>query len=307
MLRNPRDWQSVLYMLAQPALVAWMWRDGFPFPGWCWPVYAVVLFLTIGVSAIHHNHAHVEMWRSRGLNRATDLWLSLLQGHPTFVFHATHNSYHHRYHHGPKDVARTYRFGGDTNHLLGYLLHPFQVLWVLLPLHTQWFLKLRRRRPGAFRYVLLQYFVVAALWIGLAIVDWRKFLLFVLLPQLHGLHWLLATNYLQHAHADGRSSINCARNFEGWVNPLMFNIGLHTAHHLHGNAHWTELPALHARYRPRVDARLHAGGLAGYMLRTFVLGLVWPRCRSESLMKAAAEAESDEAFDGIAASPLSRA
>ena len=47
-----------------------------------------------------------------------------------------------------------------------------------------------------------------ALWLGswalLLAIDWHKAILFVIVPQLHGLHWLLATNYLQHAHADGR-------------------------------------------------------------------------------------------------------
>src|SRR5256885_16702539 len=38
-----------------------------------------------------------------------------------------------------------------------------------------------------------------------------------------------------------RSPLNYARNFEGWVNPLLFNIGLHTAHHERPQAHWSEL------------------------------------------------------------------
>lgn len=279
MLRNPRDWQALLYLLVEPALVAWQWHEGIS-----WPLYAGLLFLTVGVGVVHHNHAHVGLWRSRWMNRATDLWLTMLQGHPTFVFHATHNSYHHRYHHGPKDVARTYRFGGDTNHLLGYCLHPFQVSWVLLPVHAQWMWRLRVRRPGAFAYVLIQYALVGLLWLALAAIDWRQWLLLVLLPQLHGLHWLLGSNYLQHAHADGRSPLTCARNFEGWVNLLLFNVGLHTAHHLHGKAHWSELPALHARYRSRIDPRLQAGGMISYMSRTYLVSIFRPGCRSESLM-----------------------
>ena len=146
---------------------------------------------------------------------------------------------------------------------------------VLSPLFFNSLRRLLRQRPSAFLYFLLQYLVVGLLWSGLALVDWRRWLLFVLLPQLFGLHFLLATNYLQHAHADGRSSINFARNFEGAVNPLMFNIGLHTAHHLHGKAHWTELPALHARYRSQIDPLL-AGGLFHYMLKTYALGLIGP-------------------------------
>jgi fatty acid desaturase len=280
MLRNGRDWQSILYLLAQPALVGWQWREGFS-----WPLYAVVLFLTVGVSAVHHNHAHVTLWHNGWLNRLTDFGLTVLQGHPTFVFYAAHNANHHRFHHGPQDVARTYRFGGDTNHLLGYLLHPFQALCVLFPLFFHSLRRMRRHRPGAFVYFVLQYLAVGLFWCALAIVDCRRWLLFVLVPQLFGLHFLLATNYLQHAHADGRSTINFARNFEGWVNPLLFNIGLHTAHHLHGKAHWTKLPALHARYRSQVDTRLLPGGLFPYMFKTYILSLFWSRYRSKTLMQ----------------------
>ncbi|UXY16238.1 fatty acid desaturase [Chitiniphilus purpureus] len=280
MLHNRRDWQAVAYLVALPVLVAWQWRYGWhPF------AYAVTLFLTLGIGVIHHHHTHRRMWRGRRLNRLTDLWLTLLQGHPTFVFYPAHVANHHRYRHGPRDVARTYRFGGDSNHLWGYLAHPFQAVWVLYPLFLGWLSRLRRHHPGAWRYCLLQYALVTALWAGLAWLDWRQWLLLVLIPQLHGLHWLLATNYLQHAHADGRSRLDYARNFEGWVNPLLFNIGLHTAHHEHPRVHWSELPALHRSYRARLHPALNAGPLVPYMFRTFIASVVVPRWRSRSLMR----------------------
>ena len=101
---------------------------------------------------------------------------------------------------------------------------------------------------------------------GLLALNPAKALVFVIVPQLHGLHWLLATNYLQHAHADGGpgrgAALSYARNFEGLLNPLLFNIGLHTAHHEHSRAHWAELTELHyGRYRDQVPAALNEGGL----------------------------------------------
>ena len=138
------------------------------------------------------------------------------------------------------------------------------------------------------------------LWLGswalLLSLDWQKALLLVIVPQLHGLHWLLATNYLQHAHADGRpltrgqrldsaTPLNYARNFEGWVNPLLFNIGLHTAHHERPQAHWSELTRLHSEhYRQRVAPALNEGGLLPYMARVFVLGTIWPPARTRAQM-----------------------
>ncbi len=285
-LRNARDWQSLAYMAALPALAAWQWLQGFSLP-----LYALMLFLTLGISVVHHNHTHLRMWRGRAANRATDLWLTLLQGHPGFVFWPAHVANHHRHRHGPRDLVRTYRFGGDTNHLLGYLLHPIQAVWVLYPVFLRWLAHLRRHQPGAFRYCMLQYAVWLGSWGLLLALDWRKALLFVILPQLHGLHWLLATNYLQHAHADGRPAeglerrFDYARNFEGLLNPLFFNIGLHTAHHENPHAHWSELQQLHERhYRDRVHPALNERGLVPYMLRVYLLGAVMPRFRTRPMM-----------------------
>ena len=63
-LRNRRDWQSLAYLAALPALAAWQWVYGF----W-WPLYALMLFLTLGIGVIHHNHTHIRMWRGRRANR----------------------------------------------------------------------------------------------------------------------------------------------------------------------------------------------------------------------------------------------
>ena len=167
---------------------------------------------------------------------------------------------------------------------------------MLYPLFIRWLANLRRHWPGAFRYCMGQYLLWLGSWTFLLLLDWRKALLFVIVSQLHGLHWLLATNYLQHAHADGRPlsraqrktdgiALNYARNFEGLVNPLLFNIGLHTAHHEHPQAHWSALTGLHRRlYRHRVHPALNEGGLLPYMGRVFVLGLFARRARTQPLM-----------------------
>jgi fatty acid desaturase len=283
MLRKRADVRSLSYLLAWPVLVALLWLMAWP-PVVQWVLYGLLLFFSVAVGVVHHNHAHLRMCTHRFCNRLIDFVITVLQGHPTFVFYATHNANHHRYHHGPKDIARTYRFGGDTNHLWGYLVHPFQATWVLYPAFLQWLGRMRRRSAGVYGYCLSQYGVLALAWGTLASLNLEKFVLLVLLPQLFGLHWLLATNYLQHAHADGNSPINFARNFSGWLNPLCFNIGMHTAHHLHPRVHWSQLPALHQHYAPQVHPALHAGPLLPYMLRTLVWGTFFASARSTSLM-----------------------
>lgn len=276
-LRSWRDLQSLAYLAAQPLLMAWQWRNGFS-PAAC----AASLFLAIGISVIHHNHAHLPIWRGRWRNRVTDLAITLLQGHPTCVFHPTHNRNHHRYRHGAGDAMRTWRFG-DHNTLPGWALHPLHAVWAVYPLVWRWLMAIRRHSPGAFRWYALQYAAWIGSWATLLWLDAGKALAFVILPQLVGLHWLLAANYLQHAHASDALRFGYARNFEGLVNPLWFNIGLHTAHHEHGRAHWSELPRLHANYRDRIDPRLLEPCLFRYLVRVFLLGALKPAWRTHSL------------------------
>jgi fatty acid desaturase len=284
MLRNWRDCQSVAYLLALPLLVYALWHGDWSEPKQSL-YYAALVFFYLALGVINHNHAHYRLWKNKYLNRASDVFIALLQGHPTFVFFASHNANHHRYHHGALDIARTYRFyGGDSNHLLGYLSHPFFAVWVLYPVFLQWLLRIKKRAVKVFWYFLSQYFFVGFSWALLAWIDPFKFLIYVLLPQLFGLHWLLASNYLQHAHADGNSSINFARNFSGWCNFLLFNIGHHTAHHLHPRAHWTELPRLNYSYQSMLNPSLYACSLSGYILRTLIISVVWKPWRSQSLM-----------------------
>lgn len=279
MLRSTRDLQSLAYLAGAPALALWQWRFGFS--PW---LYAPMVVMWIGVGVIHHNHAHLPMWWHGGLNRASDLWMSALQGHPTFVFRPAHNNNHHRHRHGPRDLARTYRFrGGDTNTLWGYLVHPFQAACVLYPLFLRYLRRLRAACPGEFRWAWVQYVAVLSVWAVAAAASPQKWLLYVLVPQVLGLHWLLGANYFQHAHADGASRWNYARNFEGGVNLVYFNIGLHTAHHEHPGVHWSQLPARHAALRDRVDPRLCERGLVAYVLRVYLGGLLSRRWRSQSL------------------------
>lgn len=278
-LRNARDLHSLAYLLAVPALVVWQWTHGFS-----WLLYPVELFLTIGIGVIHHNHAHLPMWRRRVLNRFTDLCITVLQGHPTFVFFAAHVANHHRHRHGELDVARTYRFGGDRNDLRGWLLHPIQAITTVYPLLLGWLARLRIRSPAAFRWCMTQYALWLASWLVVLLIDPFKAIVLVIAPQLFGLHWLLGANYLQHAHADGRSRVDYARNFEGVINPLLFNIGLHTAHHEHPRAHWSQLPVLHRAWRTRIDARLLERSFFGYAWRVFIYARFVPRMRSQSLM-----------------------
>lgn len=278
MLSHRADRRTLLYMAAATGVVIAQWTaDAFH------PVlFAASLVLAFAVSVMHHNHQHLPIWRFAWLNHLTDFWFTLFQGHPGFAFGPAHVGDHHAHLNSERDTTRTWRWH-DGNSLLGFIAHPVHFAYAVGPLlsrHVAQLWRADRRRMGlvALHYAVLAGAVGVALW-----ADWARAVLFVVIPQAVSLFFLLGANYLQHAHADDHSRWNHSRNFLGWVNPLFFNVGLHTAHHEYGDAHWSELPALHARIAPRLDPRLVERGLITYMLRVFVAALFVPALRSRSL------------------------
>ena len=81
MLLRKADLQSLLYMAVYPALIAWQWFHGIQ-----WYFYATILLLSVGLAVTQHNHTHLRMWRWKPLNRITDLYLSIIQSTPSYVF-----------------------------------------------------------------------------------------------------------------------------------------------------------------------------------------------------------------------------
>ncbi len=280
-LRNIRDVQSLAYMLLYVGLIVTQWLWGFS----VWQ-YVALLFFSIGMQVIHHNHIHLGIWRNQNLNRTTSLFIGATTAVPSAMMIGGHVKNHHVHQHGPEDHTSTWKFGGDHNHLAGYLLHPFQAFLTLIPIFWREFRDGLPQRSKFSRHILLEVVLLFAVWLVLALADWRKFLLLVLVPQLFGLHWLLGSNYFQHAHCDDESDANYARNFVGLVNAIWLNIGFHTAHHDHPGAHWSRLKELHEASRDKVDQRLIEKSFFGYVVRTFFLSIFFESCRSRSLRQA---------------------
>ena len=274
------DLLSLTYVVLYVVLIVAQWILGFS-----WPMYIGVLFFATGIQVIHHNHIHLGIWHNKRLNNLTSLTISILTAIPSAMMYGSHLKNHHVHQHGPKDVTRTYRFGGDHNHLLGYLLHPIQAFCVLIPKFFRDFVDQYPRRTRFSRDLLFQVCLIGIVWIGLLILDWQKFLLLVLIPQAFSLHWLLGANYFQHAHCDDASEVNYARNFTGAMNWFFFNIGFHTAHHDHPRAHWSTLRRLHHEKTHEIDPSLCCRSFLGYILQVLVLSPFVPSFRSQSLRK----------------------
>jgi beta-carotene hydroxylase len=285
LLAHPAERRTLAYLALTTAVAAVHWWLG-AFNPW---LFALALALSFVVSAMHHNHAHRPIWRHRGLNRATDLWFTLFQGHPGYVFDTMHVDNHHRHHNSLEDVTRTDRFR-PGNDLVGLLRHPVEFTVAAAPRIGAYVREAWRHRPREFIWIVAHYTLLFAVDALALWADWRAAVYVVILPQLSALFWLMASNYLQHAHADGDSEFDHARNFLGWLNPLAFNVGYHTAHHHAPDAHWSELPDVHRAIASRISPALNEPSFAWYCLRVFFLALWLPRFRSLPL---AASPQSD--------------
>ena len=252
MLRYAEDRKTLVYLCMTTALVIVDWRLGRVHP----VLYPVTLFMFFTTAVISHNHNHLGIWRSKALNLVTSYWIAIFYGHPAVAWVPTHNQVHHKLNNKPGDSSRSPKWF-EGNHLAALLVYPVltnleQTKDINAFLKDLW----RRDRP-AFYAAASEYVVFFGLMAGLLLLDWRKALLFFVIPQQVALFSIQSVNYLQHIETDAYSDWNHSRNFVSWtLNTLLFNNGYHTVHHLKPGVHWSELPRLHAQYADKIHPSL---------------------------------------------------
>ncbi len=286
MLRYKADLKTIVYMVITTSMLIfqWMYIGMNPF------VYAAYLFFSVSVSVITHNHNHVRMWKSDTMNTLQDWWLTVFYGFPVFAWIPTHNKNHHKLNNRPGDYTITYRFS-EKNNFLTLLTYPsisgfYQQKAIRLFLKDLW-----HNKKNRFFMCVSQYFILVV-WIGAALlIDWRKALYFVIIPQQVSLFSVLIFNYVQHVHANEESEWNHSRNFTGFLNFMLFNNGLHTAHHEIAGLHWSEVPAEHKRIEKNIDPALMERSFWWYIFRNYVLGIFNNRLKTDSMRLRRIEAE----------------
>lgn len=272
-LRRPEDWRPIATVAAWFALVIaeWIWMPPQPFV--LIPLVALTCMIAFLGAVATHNTMHVPIFRAKKLNRLIQVALTLVYGHPVSSFVPGHNLSHHDYIESPRDVMRTTK-ARFRWHLLN-LLFFMQIVGrdvmraELSYIRAAW----RFDRPWV-KQLLLETTVWLSSSAVLLLIDWRKFLLFIVLPNMYASWGILAMNMLQHDGCDIDSEYNHSRNFTGkLINWLTFNNGFHTVHHYDANIHWSDLPKLHAMFiAPHIHPELVQSSLVKYVFRTYV----WP-------------------------------
>jgi fatty acid desaturase len=233
---------------------------------------AVLGWLSWINAVITHNVVHLPIWRSRALNRATKVVLSLTYGFPVSDYVPGHNLSHHRYTQTRRDVMRTskVRFRWNLLNLMG--LFPAVALDVMRA-NARYVRFAGQSRPEWLAERRLEILITWGFKLLLLLLDWKKALLFVFVPHLGAVWGVTTVNFLWHDGCDESDRYNHSRNFVGRLfNWFHFNAGYHGMHHDEPGLHWSLLPQRHEEtIHPHIHPALEQPSLLLYVLRTFVL------------------------------------
>lgn len=257
LLAYKADRLNVARALAAPAILFAPFVFGFP--GGHRALTLLVVFALIGeTNYILHLHIHRPFANSRTLN----LLLDLAMGAAT-AFTASNWRIQHRYgHHRGVDTpfrAATWAMRRFTP--LGAVDYSVRSIgptfWHPIAIAFRRGVLANHKQPIDYRWAFAEQALLIAF--VLALLAWQpEAVLFYLLPW----YVLIAVitryvDYLNHYGCDERSRDVFARannSVSRAFNWGCSNFGYHAAHHLKPEAHWTELPAIHAEIADRIPA-----------------------------------------------------
>jgi fatty acid desaturase len=267
MLRHKADVRTLGYLALTILVAIAQWTSDRFQPA----LWALSLFLAVAVAVISHNHNHAGIWRSKALNLVTSWVISIFYGHPAIGWVPTHNRTHHKLNNRPGDTSRSPKLF-RSNHLLALLVYPTLTSLLQTREISAYLGELFRRNKRAWLAAISEYVVFFGFMAAIFLIDWRKALLYFLIPQQIALFTIQVFNYVQHVETDCDSAWDHSRNFESPVlNALLFNNGLHTVHHLKPGVHWAETPALHAQHADKIDPALRVRSFWAYMIGTYLV------------------------------------
>ncbi|HTO79358.1 MAG TPA: fatty acid desaturase [Methylocystis sp.] len=257
-LAHPADRANVLRGLFTPLL----FFAPFAFPDLGAQGFFCVLILwpIIGdTNYILHLHAHRPFSNYRTLNLWLDLSLGAVTGITASNWRIQHVLGHHR---GEDHVYRAAPRGELTRYTArGALGFSLRSLWPtfaapLAEAYRKGCLA-RLRKPIDYRWAFAEQCLSIAL--AAALFAFRPALTLAYLLPWYALNYLVSryVDYLNHygCQENGSPFERCNNSLNPWFNRLTHNFGHHTAHHLRPEAHWTELPSIHARIAHQIPER----------------------------------------------------
>jgi fatty acid desaturase len=276
MLRYRADVKTLIFVAIYFGLVAVQWVYAPKDLTIAAPLLVLTCWFSFFGAVATHNTVHSPVFKQRGLNRLFQVALTLTYGHPVSAYVPGHNLSHHKHTQSRRDVMRTTKVRFRWN-LLNGIFFMSSVGKDIFIADMRYFKAMYRRNPPWFRQMIFEAVVFIATMAALLLLDWQKFLLYVLVPHQYAAWGIITMNFLQHDGCDERSEYNHSRNFVGkLVNWWTYNNGFHSIHHVEPGLHWSLLPAEHAkRIAPFIHPNLDQPSLLAYLWRTFF----WPAKR----------------------------
>lgn len=214
-------------------------------------VAAGLLLFSACPGSISHNHHHTMTFRHQWMNRVYEVILFLETGVPPFAWTLHHNIGHHQHYLDPKlDPSAWQQRDGKTMNRIRYDLYNALRVYPEI-------IRIGRTRPKLLRRFTLWTAVSLAVLAGLIWLAPKQALIIFVLPMPIMLIGLLDNTYQQHQGLDMSSDHCASRNTTSRLyNLISWNLGYHTAHHMHPGTHWSQLPELHERISHRIPSHL---------------------------------------------------
>lgn len=280
-LRYKADIRTLVFVAGYFALAIGSWL-AIPDLPWYGVSLLVVLncLMSFFCATIVHNTIHCPIFRYKWMNRMMQVVLTFTYGHPVSAYVPGHNFSHHKYTQSPRDNIRTTKARFRWN-LLNQLLFFYLMSGSILKSEMRFTRRMFREKPEWFRQYLIESVLLNGTRIALLFLDWKLFILVVVIPHQYAAWGIVGTNYWQHEGCDENHPYNHSRNFTGkLLNWFAFNNGYHGMHHLKPGLHWSLLPEYHEKYiRPYIHPNLDQKSLLKYLWHS----TIWPGKRVDYL------------------------
>jgi len=292
-LRNPADYRTLIWAFIFFPAAAFAPYVNPHVMGWMLPLSLYAGFCS---GVFSHNQNHCPTFEGKRANTFYAAWLSVFYGYPTFAWIPTHNLNHHKLVNKAGDATITWRYSKKNTWIIASSYFFVSAYWQAAPMN-EFIRKAKASNPRLYRQIVTQYTTVAVahaalIALGIALYGWKLGPLVWLsgfgASAAMGLWGMIFINYIQHVHCDPWSKYNHSRNFVSKLgNFLVFNNGYHTVHHQSAAAHWSTLPALHAKIADKIDPALNQASIFGFCLKAYLLGIFSEKYRTKQIGRAA--------------------
>src|SRR5687767_3383956 len=275
--RFAADYRTLLWTLVlRPGLVALHFARPELAPYLFW----VSCYFALSCGVIAHNHNHCPTFKEKRANQLFGNWISVFYGYPTFAWIPTHNLNHHKLVNRAGDATITWRYTNKHNVLVAATYFFVSSYFQSDPIKA-FIRKAKANNPSLYGRIVRQYLFWGGSHLAMAALavwlhGWQTGLtvygLVMFVPAFFALWTIMLFNYEQHVHTDPWSEHNHSRSFSSRLtNFLLFNNGLHAAHHENPGTHWSKLWDVHRQIAPSIDPRLIQRSMCGYFFRVYGL------------------------------------